>query len=282
MIRMILDGKRINKIILDEVRNEVKDLSVKLKLVVIQVGDNAAGCVYLSQIEKMCSYVGYDFDYLRFDNGVTTDMLLEVIDKLNNDDTVTGIMIQLPLANHIDKNRVINSISPLKDVDGVTDINKGKLFNNMDCLSPCTAVGIMELLDRYNIFVKGKSVLIIGRSDIVGKPLSMMMLNNDATVTVSHSNTDNLIKYTKDADIIVTAVGISNFITSDMVNDGVIIVDVGIVKLEDGICGDVDYNNLIDKCAYITPVPGGVGPMTIAMLARNILKADKMQNRNQY
>ena len=282
MIRMILDGKRINKIILDEVRNEVKDLSVKLKLEVIQVGDNAAGCVYLSQIEKMCSYVGYDFDYLRFDNDVTTDILLEVIDRLNNDDTVTGIMIQLPLANHIDKNRVINSISPLKDVDGVTDINKGKLFNNMDCLSPCTAVGIMELLDRYNIFVKGKSVLIIGRSDIVGKPLSMMMLNNDATVTVCHSNTDNLIKYTKDADIIVTAVGISNFITSDMVNDGVIIVDVGIVKLEDGICGDVDYNNLIDKCAYITPVPGGVGPMTIAMLARNILKAGKMQNRNQY
>ena len=279
---MILDGKRINKIILDEVRNEVKDLSVKLKLVVIQVGDNAAGCVYLSQIEKMCSYVGYDFDYLRFDNYVTTDMLLEVIDRLNNDDTVTGIMVQLPLPNHIDKNRVINSISPSKDVDGVTDINKGKLFNNIDCLSPCTAVGIMELLDRYNIFVKGKSVLIIGRSDIVGKPLSMMMLNNDAIVTVSHSNTDNLIKYTKDADIIVTAVGISNFITSDMVNDGVIIVDVGIVKLEDGICGDVDYNNLIDKCAYITPVPGGVGPMTIAMLARNILKADKMQNRNQY
>jgi len=279
---MILDGKRINKIILDEVRNEVKDLSIKLKLVVIQVGDNAAGCVYLFQIKKMCSYVGYDFDYLRFDNDVTTDMLLEVIDKLNNDDTVTGIMIQLPLPNHIDKIRVINSISPLKDVDGLTDINKGKLFNNMDCLSSCTAVGIMELLDRYNIFVKGKSVLIIGRSDIVGKPLSMMMLNNDATVTVSHSNTDNLIKYTKDADIIVTAVGISNFITSDMVNDGVIIVDVGIVKLEDGICGDVDYNNLIDKCAYITPVPGGVGPMTIAMLARNILKADKMQNRNQY
>lgn len=276
---MILDGKRINKIILDEVRNEVKDLSIKLKLVVIQVGDNAAGCVYLSQIKKMCSYVGYDFDYLRFDNDVTTDMLLEVIDKLNNDDTVTGIMIQLSLPNHIDKNRVINSISPLKDVDGLTDINKGKLFNNMDCLSSCTAVGIMELLDRYNIFVKGKSVLIIGRSDIVGKPLSMMMLNNDATVTVSHSNTDNLIKYTKDADIIVTAVGISNFITSDMVNDGVIIVDVGIVKLEDGICGDVDYNNLIDKCAYITPVPGGVGPMTIAMLARNILKADKMQNK---
>ena len=274
---MILDGKKIKNIILDELRDEVSKLSVKPKLVVVQVGNNEASNVYIKQKNNMCNYVGYDFKHIKLDDNISVDELLSVIDRLNNDKDVNGILVQLPLPSHIDSKIVVNSISPLKDVDGLTDLNNGMLFHNKDSLYSCTPYGIMELLSRYNISVSGKNVVIVGRSDLVGKPMVMMMLNKDATVTVCHSKTKNLSEFTRKADILVVAVGKPNFITSDMVNKDTIVIDVGISRTENGLCGDVDFESVVDKCSYITPVPGGVGPMTVAMLAKNILKAYKMQ-----
>lgn len=274
---MILDGKNIKNIILNELKEEVSKLDIKPKLVVIQVGNNEASNVYIKQKYNMCSYVGYEYEHIKLDDNTDTVSLLELIDKLNNDNSINGILIQLPLPNHIDADRVLNEISPLKDVDGLTDLNNGKLFHKKDSLYSCTPYGVMELLDRYDISVAGKNVVIVGRSDLVGKPMAMMMLNKDATVTVCHSKTKDLSEYTKKADILVVAVGEPNFITSDMVSDGVVVIDVGINRLEDKLCGDVDFESIKDKCGYITPVPGGVGQMTVAMLARNILKAYNIQ-----
>lgn len=273
---MILDGKHIKKIILDELKEEVKVLSVKPKLVVVQVGNNEASNVYIKQKANMCHYVGYEYEHIKLDN-VVTDDILKLIDRLNNDSSVNSILVQLPLPECIDADRVINAISPLKDVDGLTDVNNGMLFHEKDTLYSCTPYGVIELLDRYNISVGGKHVVIVGRSDLVGKPMAMMMLKNDATVTMCHSKTVNLKQYTKKADILVVAVGQPNFVSSDMVMDGVIIIDVGINRTSDGLCGDVYFDSVKDKCSYITPVPGGVGQMTVAMLAKNIIKAYRMQ-----
>lgn len=276
---MILDGKHIKKIILDELREEVSLLVDKPKLVVIQVGNDYASNVYIKQKINMCGYIGYRYEHVRLDNDVTTDKVLEVIDGFNQDDSVNGIMVQLPLPKHIDSDRVVNAISSLKDVDGLTNINNGMLFHGKDTLYSCTPYGIVELLDRYNISVSGKNVVIVGRSNLVGKPMAMMMLDRDATVTICHSKTRNLSEYTKMADILIVAVGKANFITGDMVSDGVIVIDVGINRLGDRLCGDVDFESVKDKCSYITPVPGGVGQMTVAMLGKNILEAYEMQNK---
>lgn len=273
---MILDGKHIKNIILDEIKGEVEKLSVKPKLVVVQVGNNEASDVYIKQKCNMCHYVGYECEHIKLDDA-STDELTRLINNLNNDNSVTGILVQLPLPNGIDSNMVINEISPLKDVDGLTDINNGKLFHGKDALYSCTPFGVMELLDRYNISVAGKNVCIIGRSDLVGKPMAMMMLNRDATITVCHSKTKNLEEYTRNADILIVAVGKPNFITSHMVQEGAVVIDVGINRTKDGICGDIDFDSVKDKCSYITPVPGGVGPMTVAMLAKNIIKTYKLQ-----
>jgi len=277
---MILDGKHIKSIILDELKEEVKSLSVKPKLVVVQVGNDEASNVYIKQKKNMCEYVGYSYEHIKLASDVNTDDVLLAIDRLNTDENVTGILVQLPLPNHINEDVVVNRISSLKDVDGLTDINNGMLFHGKDTLYSCTPYGVMELLDRYNISVNGKHVVIVGRSNLVGKPMSMMMLNKNASVTMCHSKTINLGEYTKDADILIVAVGKPNFITSDMISDGTVIIDVGINRLEDRLCGDVDFESVKDKCSYITPVPGGVGQMTVAMLAKNVLKAYKMQNRN--
>ena len=278
---MILDGKSIKKTIIDELRDEVSNLSIKPKLVVIQVGNNEASNVYIKQKNNMCNYIGYEFEHIKLDNDVSTDDIVNVVVRLNNDDSVTGILVQLPLPSGVDTDKVINSISPLKDVDGLTDINNGMLFHNKDGLYSCTPYGVMELLDRYDISVSGKNVVIVGRSDLVGKPMGIMMLNRDATVTMCHSKTKDLSEYTRSADILVVAVGRPNFITSDMVSEGTVAIDVGISRLENGLCGDIDFESVRDKCSYITPVPGGVGPMTVAMLGMNILKAYKIQNGNQ-
>lgn len=277
---MILDGRHIKKIILDELRESVSLLVNKPKLVVIQVGNEDASNVYIEQKIKMCEYVGYKYEHIKLDNNVSTDMILDVIKKLNNDDSVNGIMVQLPLPKQINTDKVVNEISYLKDVDGLTDINNGMLFHGKKALYSCTSDGIMELLDRYNISISGKNVVVVGRSNLVGKPIAMMMLDRDASVTVCHSKTKDLSEYTKMADILIVAVGKANFITSDMVSDGVIIIDVGINRLGEKIYGDVDYESVSNKCSYITPVPGGVGQMTVAMLAKNILKALEMQKRN--
>ena len=273
---IILDGKHIKNIILDEVKEEVKKLSVKPKLVVIQVGNNEASNIYIKQKKNMCMYVGYEYEHIKLDD-VSTDDLVDLINTLNNDNSVTGILVQLPLPNVIDTDRVINTISPCKDVDGLTDINNGMLFHGKDALYSCTPYGVMELLDRYDISVSGKCVVIVGRSDLVGKPMSMMMLNANATVMMCHSKTKNLDDYTKMADILVVAVGKPNFITSDMIRKDAVVIDIGINRTKDGLCGDVDFESIKDKCCYITPVPGGVGQMTVAMLAKNVLKSYKKQ-----
>lgn len=277
---MILDGKNIKNIILDEVKSEVSELKVKLKLVVIQVGNDPASDVYIKQKKIMCDYVGYEFEHVKLDDGTDEETLLNLINNLNKDNGVTGILVQLPIPNGMDTDKVVNEISPLKDVDGLTDFNKEKLLQGKDGLYSCTPSGVMELLDRYNISVSNKNVVIVGRSRLVGKPLEVMMKNRDANVTVCHSKTENLSECTKKADIIISAVGKPKLITEDMIGKGVIVIDVGISRTEDGICGDVDFDSVKDKCSYITPVPGGVGPMTVAMLAKNILKAYEVQNRN--
>ena len=277
----ILDGKSVKLRILNELRDEISKLNIHPKLVVVQVGNNEASNVYIKQKKNMASYIGYDFEHIKLDNDVSTDDVLELIEKLNKDNGVNGILVQLPLPDLIDEDRIVNAISPLKDVDGLTDINNGMLFHGKDTLYSCTPYGIMELLDRYSINVSGKNVVIVGRSDLVGKPMSVMMLNKDATVTVCHSKTKNLGEFTRNADILVVAVGIPKFITEDMVSDNTVVIDVGISRLENGLCGDVDYENVKDKCSYITPVPGGVGPMTVAMLAKNVTKAYKLQRKNR-
>ena len=273
----LLDGKKIKLQILNELKDEVSNLFPKPKLVVVQVGNDEASNVYIKQKCNMCEYVGYDYEHIKLDDYITIDELLTIIDDLNNDTSVNGIMVQLPLPKGYDTYRVINSISPLKDVDGLTDINNNKLFHNDNGLFSCTPLGVIELLDRYNISVAGKNVCIVGRSNLVGKPMYMMMLNRDATVTMCHSKTDDIAKFTRMADILVVAVGKPNFITEDMVSEGAIVVDVGISRCENGLCGDVDLESVKDKCSYITPVPGGVGPMTVAMLAKNVVKAYKLQ-----
>lgn len=275
----ILDGKYIKNIILDEIKEDVRLLSVKPKLVIVQVGNNEASNVYVKQKINMCMDIGYQCEHIKLDE-ISTDELLNLIFSLNEDISVNGIIVQLPLPNCVDTDRVINAISPLKDVDGLTDINNGILLHNKDTLCSCTPYGVMELLDRYNISVASKHVVIVGRSDLVGKPMAMMMLNRDATVTVCHSKTKNLEEYTRMADILVVAVGKANFITGDMVRDDAIVIDVGINRLEDRLCGDVDFDSVKDRCSYITPVPGGVGQMTVAILAYNLLKAYKIQKGN--
>lgn len=276
---MILDGKYIRDIILDEVREEVSNLKDKLKLVVIQVGNDESSNIYINQKKKMCEYVGYLFNHIKLDNDVSTEKVLEIIDELNKDNSVTGILVQLPLAKHIDVDCVLNTISSLKDVDGLSEINQNNLFEGIDSLYPCTVLGVMELLSRYNIGLRDKNVVVIGRSNLVGKPLSILLEKNGALVTVCHSKTEDLCMYTKRADIIFSAVGKPKLITGDMIKNDSVLVDIGINKIDDKICGDIDFDSVNDKCSYITPVPGGVGPMTIAMLAKNILKAYKMQNK---
>ena len=273
----LLDGKKIKNEILDELRNEVNNLQEKPALAVIQVGDNEASNVYIKQKEKMAQYVGYQFHHIKLEDSITEKELLCGIDKLNKDVNIHGILVQMPLPSHIDMYRIQNAVLPEKDVDGLSDINTGKLFHGKDALYSCTPYGIMELLKRYNISVVGKHAVVVGRSNLVGKPMSIMLVNEGATVTVCHSKTKDLAKYTQDADILIVAAGKPKLITADMVKDDAVVIDVGITRLESGLCGDVDYENVLPKCSYITPVPGGVGPMTVAMLGKNILKAYKIQ-----
>ena len=274
---MLLDGNVIKNNILDEVREEVLKLDKKLKLVVIYIGDDSSTDIYIKQKKKMCDYVGYDFDLIRLDNDVIDEDVISLIDKLNNDLSVTGIMVQLPLPVKMDTNKIINSIIPCKDVDGLTSLNRGNLFSGNYSLVSCTALGIIELLHRYNISLAYKNIVIVGRSNLVSKPLEMLLLDEDATVTVCHSKTNNLSEYTNKADILIVSVGKAKLITGDMIKDGSIVIDVGINTIDNGICGDVDFSSVKEKVKYITPVPGGVGPMTVAMLAKNILSAYKMK-----
>ena len=270
----ILDGKEVKRIKLEELKNEVLKLDRPLGLTVIQVGDDSASNIYVKQKSKMANNLEFNFNHIKLEENVTEEEVLKIINSLNRDNCVDGILVQMPLPEHLNSRIIQNTISPLKDVDGLTDINMGMLVHKKNCLVPCTPLGVMELLKYYNIDVAGKNVVIVGRSDLVGRPMAEVMINNDATVTLCHSNNKNLKYITKNADVLVVAVGKAKLITSDMVRDGVVVVDVGINRLEDGtLCGDVDFDGVSSKCSYITPVPGGVGQMTVLELGYNTYKA---------
>lgn len=274
---MIIDGKAIKQEIILDLQKEVSKLEIKPHFVVIQVGNDEGSNVYINQKIKMASEIGYICDHIKYDNSITEIELLKEIDKLNLDDSIHGIMVQMPLPNYLNKDVIQNRIKDVKDIDGLSDINAGKLFHNVDGLYSCTPLGIMELLRRYNVSVESKNVVVVGRSNLVGKPVSTILSNAGATVTLCHSKTIDLKSITSKADILVVAIGKAKFITEDMVKEGAVVIDVGITRTESGLCGDVDFENVSKKCELITPVPGGVGPMTVAMLGVNILKAYNMQ-----
>ncbi len=274
----LLDGKEVKLKILEDLKQKLLNLNEKLGLVVIQIGNDPASDVYVRQKKKMAEDLGYNFNHINLDENVNEDEILAIIDKLNNDDMVDGILVQMPIPSTLNVKRIQNAILPYKDVDGLTDINIGKLVHNEDSLVACTPMGIIDLLDYYNIDIEGKNVVIIGRSDLVGKPLASLMINRNATVTLCHSKTINLDFYTKNADILVVAIGKPNFIKRDSVKDGAVIIDVGINRMANGmLCGDVDFDDVKDKVSYITPVPGGVGQMTVAELALNTYKAHMLR-----
>ena len=274
----LLDGKTLANDILDELSLKVKQLDTAPNLVVIQVGNDPASSVYVRNKERTAERVGINSETVKLSKHITQDELLEIIDKYNHFTSVNGILVQLPLPKHIDEQVILEAISPMKDVDGFHPLNVGKLNIGQKQMIPSTPAGIMELLKANHIELEGKHVVIVGRSNIVGKPLAHLLLEANATVTIAHSKTKDLKHLTKQADILVVAVGQPELITEDYVKDGTVVIDVGINRTESGLKGDVDFNNVKSKVAAITPVPGGVGPMTIAMLMNQTYQAYCTQN----
>lgn len=274
----IINGKNVADKIKKELKDEIRKLKIKPSLSVIIVGDDVASHIYVKNKNLACDYVGIKSNTYILDKSITEDELLNLIQNLNEDNNINGILVQLPLPKHINENKILLKIDPLKDVDGFNPYNMGMLATNKAILKPCTPYGCITLLKEYNVDIKGKNAIVIGRSTIVGKPMSMMLLNEDATVTIAHTKTQNLEKLTKNADIIIIAIGVSNFLKDYMIKDDVVIIDIGMNRLEDGtLCGDVS-KNCFKKAKLITPVPGGVGPMTITMLMKNCITAYKIQN----
>lgn len=278
----ILSGKIISEEIKAKAAIEAKELSDKgilPKLTVILVGNNPASAVYVNGKAKDCAQCGILSDIIAMDEDTTQSELLNKINELNNDAQVNGILVQLPLPKHINEAAIIEAISPIKDVDGFTPVNAGRMLIGEDCYLPCTPAGCMELLHHTGVDIAGKDAIVIGRSNIVGKPAAILLTQANATVTLAHSRTHNLKAKCLEADIIIAAVGKAGFVTGDMVKDGAIVIDVGINRGEDGkLCGDVNYAQAEAKASFITPVPGGVGLMTRAMLMLNTIKAAKRQN----
>ena len=279
---IILDGQKVSEEILKNIKNETAKYNKKPKLAVILAGENPASQIYVKIKQKCAAELGFESLDLKFPSNVSQDELLKEIKKLNDDKSVNAILVQLPLPENIDKDVIINSIDPKKDVDGFHYENAGKLMTNQKPYAiACTARGIKFLLDYYKIPIKGKSVVVIGRSNIVGTPVARLMQNYNATVTVCHSKTENISQYTKNADIVICAVGKPKFLKEDMVKKDAVVIDVGINRVDGEIVGDTDFKNLFDKVSYITPVPKGVGPMTIAGLMQNTLDLFKFQNNFQ-
>ena len=273
----IIDGKELAKTIrlnLKENAEELRKRGIIPKLAVIMVGDDKASKIYVRNKSRACEEVGIEYEEYILNVDIKIEELLELIDKLNEDKSVHGILVQSPLPDGLDANEAFRRIDADKDVDGFNPTNVGKLTLNQDCFVSCTPYGIIKMLEAYNIKTEGSHAVIIGRSNIVGKPLIQCLLNKNATVTVCHSRTKNIEEITKQADILIAALGKPKFVTREMVKEGAVVIDVGINRLEDGkIVGDTDFENLQDKVSNITPVPGGVGPMTIAMLMNNVIKA---------
>ena len=274
---IIIDGKEVAKEKREQIKSRVEALKSQgetVGLAVIIVGENSASRVYVNNKKKGCSEVGIESFEYALPEATTEQELKELVEKLNNDDRVNGILCQLPLPKHINEDAVINTISPKKDVDAFHPQNVGHIMIGDYTFLPCTPAGIMEMLKFYNISVSGKKCVVIGRSNIVGKPMAMLLLKENGTVEICHSRTENLKEETLTADILVVAVGKANFVTADMVKQGAVVIDVGMNRDENGkLCGDVDFENVKEMASYITPVPGGVGPMTITMLLENTVRA---------
>ena len=276
----IIDGKKIAEELKSAIALEVSGLNSKPGLAVILVGDNAASKVYVNNKEKGCQEVGFNSIKINRGENTTEKELLQLIQDLNNDETIDGILVQLPLPNHIDTKKVIEAIDPIKDVDGFHKENMGRLLQNNPTLRPCTPRGVMIMLEKSNINPSGLDAVVIGASNIVGRPMAIELLNAGATVTICHSKTQDLPGKVKSADIVVAAVGIPRFVQADWLKKGSVVIDVGINRLETGeLVGDVDFDQAKDVVNAITPVPGGVGPMTIVTLLENTLLAHKYRNK---
>lgn len=277
----IINGKELAQKIRNNLKGkvqELKDKGINPKLAVIMVGEDKASKVYVKNKSKACDEIGIEFEEFLMDENTTMKELLNLIDELNLREDIHGILLQSPIPKHLDINMAFNKIDYRKDVDGFHPINVGKLSIGEDCFISCTPYGVIKMLEEYNIEIEGKNAVILGRSNIVGKPLIQCMLKKNATVTVCHSRTQNIGEITKNADILIVAIGKAKFVTEDMVKDGAVVIDVGINRNDDGkLVGDVDFENVEKKASYITPVPGGVGPMTIAMLMTNVVKAAEMK-----
>ena len=278
----LIDGKALAKKVQDSVASEVNQLKQEKNVVpglaVVIVGDDPASHAYVGMKEKACKNVGFYSIVHKMPDSISQDEIIEIIQMMNNNSHIHGILVQLPLPKHIDTEKILEVIDPKKDVDGFHAYNVGRLVTGLDSFVACTPLGVMKMFEEYNIDLKGKDVCVVGASNIVGKPMASLLLNADATVTVTHIHTKDLKAHTSRADIIVVGVGVPGLIKEDMVKDGAIVIDIGINRMEDGsLTGDVDFENVSPKCSYITPVPGGVGPMTIAMLLSNTLTSTKLR-----
>lgn len=273
----IIDGKLVSKEFRAEMREKFEMIKAKtgkeVGLAVVLVGDDPASAIYVRNKIKACEEVGVKSYAYRLDKDTKEEDLADLVMKLNNDDNVQGILVQLPLPKHINSERIVGMVADEKDVDGFSEKNVGRLVLGKSCFRSCTPAGVMKLLEYYGIDVSGKRAVVIGRSNIVGKPMAMMLLEKNATVTICHSKTENIAEVTKQADILVAAVGRAHFVAADMVKEGAVVIDVGMNKLDGVTVGDVDFETVSKKASFITPVPGGVGPMTITMLMANTLKA---------
>ncbi len=278
----IIDGKAVSKQVRERVALETRELkkrNITPGLAVIIVGDDPASQVYVKNKEKACEEVGFYSEKFALPQNTTQEELNALVEELNARPEINGILCQLPLPKHLDDKEVINRIAPVKDVDAFHPVNVGAIMIGDYNFLPCTPAGVMELIHSTGVDVTGKKAVVIGRSNIVGKPMAMLLLHENATVEITHSKTVDLKSVTKRADILVAAIGRAKFVTADMVKDGAVVIDVGMDRDENGrLCGDVDFENVKDKCSFITPVPGGVGPMTISMLMQNTLTAAKIQN----
>jgi len=276
---VLIDGKKVSGEIRNRLADEIQELKKKTGktpgLATVLVGDDPASSVYVRNKNKICGELGFQSFEQKLSADTSEEKLLQLVGELNSNKDVHGILVQLPLPDQIDSEKILQAIDPKKDVDGFHPVNVGKLVVGNALLTPCTPTGIIALLDRYDIEISGKHAVIIGRSNIVGKPVSMLLLHRNATITICHSRTQNLEEVTRSADILVAAVGRANFVTDEMVSEGTVVIDVGINRVDGKLTGDVDFEPVSKKASHITPVPGGVGPMTIALLMENTLKSFK-------
>lgn len=282
----ILNGKHVATVLKDRIKatietNYLSNNKNVPTLACVIVGNNPASQIYVNNKKKACDYVGFNSNIVRLPQNATYEEVYDVITKLNNDPKTSGILLQLPLPNGLDEYSLVEHIAPEKDVDGLTTKNLGEMFSAPSKIAPCTATGIIHILKYYGIEMEGKHAVVVGRSKLVGKSVAVLLEQNNATVTLCHSKTKNLKEMTKQADILIVAVGKKHLITGDMVKNGAVVVDAGINRVDNQIYGDIDFDNVAPKCSYITPVPGGVGPMTIAELLNNTLKLHEKQNKLQ-